>query len=63
MTLALVPEEDVDALWESMMDDIDAGAVTPVPRERPPHPDYDPPVGITLLIPAPDCVQMAYDFH
>ena len=34
-----VPEEDVDALRESMKDEIDAGAATPVPRERPPHLD------------------------
>ena len=60
MTLALVPEEDGDALRESMMDEIGAGAATPVPRERSPHPDYGHHAGITLLIPVPDFMQMAY---
>ena len=32
--LAPVPEEDEEALRESMSDELDAGAATPVPRER-----------------------------
>ena len=61
VTLAFVPEEDEDALRESMMDALDAGAATPVPRERfPAHPMFDPRTSITLLIPVPDFRQMAY---
>ena len=31
-----------------------------VSRERSPHPNYDPRSGITLRIPVPDLMQMAY---
>ena len=44
-----------------MQDEIDAGALTPAPRERSPLPDYDPRTGITLLTPVPDFMQMAYE--
>ena len=34
--------------------------MTPAPRERSKFQEYDPHVGITLLIPVPDLRQMAY---
>ena len=41
VTLALVPEEDDAALREAMLEERDAGAATPVPRERSPgHPMF-----------------------
>ena len=43
-----------------MLDDIDAGALTPAPRERSPPAYYDPHAGITRLIPVPAFMQMAY---
>ena len=43
-----------------MQDEIDAGALTPAPRERCPLPNYDSSTGITLLIPVPDFRQMSY---
>ena len=44
----------------SLQDEIDAGVVTPVPRERSTFQEYGPRLGITLIIPVPDLRQMAY---
>ena len=60
VTLAPVQEEDEEELHKSMLDEIDAGALTPAPRERSTLPYYDPRTGITLLSPVPDFMQMAY---
>ena len=61
VTLAPVPEKDAEPLRESMMEELDASAVTPVPRERSPrHPMVDPPTSISLMISVPDFRQMAY---
>ena len=52
---APVPEEeDKEELRKSLQDEIDAGALTPAPRERSPLPNYDSSTGITLLIRVPD---------
>ena len=53
-------EENEEELMRSFQDEIDVGALTPVPRERSPLPTYDSSTGITLLIPVPDFTQMAY---
>ena len=43
VNLAPVPEEDDDTLQEAVVEERDAGAATPVPRERSPgHPRFDP---------------------
>ena len=54
-------DTDNAALRGAMMEQLDVGAVAPVPRERPPgRPILDPLTSITLLIPVPDFRQMAY---
>ena len=61
VTLAPVPEEDDESFREAMMEELDVGAVAPVPRERSSgHPMFDPLTSITLFIPVPDFRQMAY---
>ena len=57
--LAPVREENEEELMSSRQHEIDAGALTPVPRERSTVQEYDPHLGMTLLIPAPDLRQMA----
>ena len=47
--LAPVREENEEELLNSLQDEIDAGAVTPVPRERSTFQEYGPRLGITLL--------------
>ena len=60
MTIAPVPEEDDEALREAMTEELDAGAVAPVPCEQSSgHPMCDPLRNITLLIPFADFMQMA----
>ena len=61
VTLAPVPEEEDEALREAMMEELDVGAVTPVPRERSSgHSMVDPLTRVSLFIPVPDFRQMAY---
>ena len=63
-TLTPVPEADEEELIESMTDEIDADAPTPVLRapssKEPDQRMYDSVTSITLLIPVSDFRQMAY---
>ena len=47
--LAPVREDNEEELMSSLQDEIDAGAVTPVPRERSTFPEYDLILALPLL--------------
>ena len=60
----LVPNEGEQSTYESIMDEIDANAPTPVPRARSSRefdlPTRDSQHSITLIISVPDVRRMAY---